>query len=420
MQQHHPPTPLLQGRRPRQQPQAAIADHAEQGLVARLLGNGRQRLCRQHQLPDHAAAFGNELPAAIIPLNDILGVYQLRQDVTEAGGVEHRGTVDTVGGFPLVAADLRHRQPLAAYQRVLCGQHGTAPVAQLVLAAVAGAAHTGDAIRIRAGQQYTEYVFIGDRDTVLARLVHRLRYLPIAPRLLPGALEPALQVVRTGQLAHQQRDGDPDIDAAIRQWVAFRQHRGQQAGGLRCVDIAADQQHVRQPRMQGQLGQTHAMGGQLPAPGRTLEGGATGLQRGHGLGKRSRGRRIQPAQLGNIVHAPGEQLQRQRRQIGLQYLGRTVRDQLLVLLLTPQPITVPRAEPPRPAGALLGGGARQSPGGEAGHAGGRVEHRLSHQAAVDHRADALDSEAGLGDIGRQDNLATPGRRRSYRPLLLFQ
>ena len=94
--------------------------------------------------------------------------------------------------------------------------------------------------------------------------------------------------------------------------------------------------------------------------------------------------------------------------------------QPLVLLLAPQAVAIAGAQAPRSTLALPGRGAGDAPGGQPGDAGGGIEDRLAHQAAVHHHLYALYREAGLRDIGGQYHLAPAFRRRLDGLLLLFQ
>ena len=142
---------------------------------------------------------------------------------------------------------------------------------------------------------------------------------------------------------------------------------------------------------------------------RSSRGPARTGRRGGWVGKRSRRR---------VGDAPGGELQRQRRQVGLLDLGRAVRRPCRA---PPPPTTAGRhrpgpSRPARPArcsaeARLIGTvTSRLMPV--------RAEKRLAAlQAAVDHDRDALDGQAGLGDVGGQHDPAAAARRRSDRRIL---
>ena len=77
--------------------------------------------------------------------------------------------------------------------------------------------------------------------------------------------------------------------------------------------------------------------------------------------------------------------------------------------LRPQAIADAGLQTAGAAAALLGRGLADLHRRQTGHAAARVETRNPHQAAVHHDADALDGQAGLGDGGRQHDLALAGR-----------
>ena len=87
--------------------------------------------------------------------------------------------------------------------------------------------------------------------------------------------------------------------------------------------------------------------------------------------------------------------------------------------LAPGAIRHARAEAPRPALALIGGGAGNALRLQSAHAGGRIEHGAPDQAGVDDDTHALDGQARLRDVGREDDLAYARGRGQQRGVLLL-
>ena len=87
------------------------------------------------------------------------------------------------------------------------------------------------------------------------------------------------------------------------------------------------------------------------------------------------------------------------------------------LRLVPQPVADAGLGAPGAAAALVGGGARHPHGLEPRQADVRLVARHAREPAVDHDAHALDGERGLGDRGREHDLAAAGRRRRDRAVL---
>ena len=126
-------------------------------------------------------------------------------------------------------------------------------------------------------------------------------------------------------------------------------------------------------------------------------------------GERGSGRRRQPGQ-GGVARAPQRQLERQRRQVGVEDLGRREGQQAALRLLGPQAKADAGFEAAGAAAALVGRGLAHPHRLQPRHARARREARHPHQPAIDHDAHAFDGEAGLGDRGRQHDLAPSGGR----------
>ena len=118
------------------------------------------------------------------------------------------------------------------------------------------------------------------------------------------------------------------------QQIAFRQQRRQLRGERQRSQHARTQQHVRQARMRRDTRQL--------APVRGDAGGAVQcaetLEQIPRAAQLCGGRWVEPAQRRGIPCAPARQLQRQRREVGVQDLRRSERRQTRVRALAPRPV----------------------------------------------------------------------------------
>ncbi len=133
------------------------------------------------------------------------------------------------------------------------------------------------------------------------------------------------------------------------------------------------------------------------------------------LRQRTGGGRIQP---GQIAAAPGGEVQRQRGQFHLQDF-RGARG-LQALAFRPQPQHQTRRHAAGTAGALRGRVLRDAHGLQPREAGVGIETRHTRLAAVHHRGDAGQGQAGLGQVGGQHHTACARRGGRQRGVLLGQ
>ena len=125
------------------------------------------------------------------------------------------------------------------------------------------------------------------------------------------------------------------------------------------------------------------------------------------------------SEAGRIIDAGGRELERERREIRLENLGRSCARRVVLLVLGPEAITDARRDATRAAAPLIRRRLRHAHGLEARHAGARRESWDARQPAVDHHAHALDRQARLGDRRREHDLAfararSEGSRRPVR------
>jgi hypothetical protein len=216
----------------------------------------------------------------------------------------------------------------------------------------------------------------------------------------------------------QRLDAQADVRVARRagaaQQVALREHRRELAGERAEAEARALDHHVGEPRVRAEAGHAPAVRREVAVGGERAEL----AQQLAGLGERRRGRRIEQPERGRIGHAPGGEVERERREVGLEDLGRRGRLEAALVLQAPQPQAQARPEPAGAAAALVGGGTRDARGDEAAHAGERLEARTAREARVHDDAHALDGERGLGDRGGEHHLAPARRRGRERRVLL--
>ncbi len=122
--------------------------------------------------------------------------------------------------------------------------------------------------------------------------------------------------------------------------------------------------------------------------------------------------------VARIGYTPIRQLQCQWREIGADDFWRCLRWQGGMLDLTPQSITHAGLYSSGTTATLVGRSARDAAQFQAAHAGRRIEPRAPFLAAIDDDAHAFDREAGLGDIGREHDLAFATAARLDRCVLL--
>ncbi len=130
-----------------------------------------------------------------------------------------------------------------------------------------------------------------------------------------------------------------------------------------------------------------------------------------GLGLVERGGRRRGGE-GELVRrcAPPGQFEREAGEVDAGDLGRGERGSRRVLVLRPQPDGDARLGPSGTAGALFCRCSRVGHGLEPREPGARVVAGGAHLTAVDHHPHAGHREARLGDVGRQHDPTSTGRR----------
>ena len=117
------------------------------------------------------------------------------------------------------------------------------------------------------------------------------------------------------------------------------------------------------------------------------------------------GRGIEPAQHARVGDAPQGAVERQRRQIGFQNLGRIEARQASGRRLLPQAIRDAGLLARGAAGTLRDGGLAGAFGHQPRHPRRAIITRAAREAGIDHDRNAVERQAGLGDRCRQHDLA---------------
>ncbi|HVX87644.1 MAG TPA: hypothetical protein VG940_01865 [Gemmatimonadales bacterium] len=184
--------------------------------------------------------------------------------------------------------------------------------------------------------------------------------------------------------------------------VALSEERGEVRSD---PDIGARlEDHMRQAGVDPELGDLFAVRGD--GTGRVE--GAEFLEELHRLGVGRGGRGVEPGELigTGTLH---REIQRQRRQVGFEDLGRAARHEPPLFILVPAPVADPGRQAARAAAALVRTRAGDAHGGEAGHPDARRELRHPRHPAIDHHRHPFDGEARFGDARGEDHLP-PARR----------
>ncbi len=179
-----------------------------------------------------------------------------------------------------------------------------------------------------------------------------------------------------------------------------KQHRNL-GGDAREAHLAGPDQHMGEARGEGQAGDGLAV----------RRGPGVGVDRFQCRQTAARlrdggiGRRVEPGELARIGDAPDRAIQRQRREVGLEDLGRVEAGEAGGRGFFPQAVGHARHLARGAAGALGDGSLARALGDEAGHARRAIIARSPRQTGIDHHRDAVERQAGLGDRGGEHDLA---------------
>ena len=311
---------------------------------------------------------------------------------------------------------------LAAAEPVDMRKSGAAAVRQQEARCVAGAT-APDTIGIGAGQQTCG----ADRRAWFYRRVIRATTLDQTPLEELGVTAHACHCARvdvTGsatatapaehKIETRQHIGIARIARSASQQIALAEHGGELCTEPRLTATLRLEQQVREPRVRRQARERTTVGGDALRIVQCTEP----TQQVSRTVEHRRGRGIQPGQGRGLIGAPLRKIEGERREVGLDDLGRRLRREAALRAFAPQPVAGALGDAACAARALVGGGARDSPGLQAAHAGHRIERRAAYQSRIDDRADTRQRETGLGDVGGEDHTAASGRIRLQGTRLL--
>ena len=189
--------------------------------------------------------------------------------------------------------------------------------------------------------------------------------------------------------------------------VALAQDRGK----ITCEAFSAEflrlDSHVRETRMHSQFSEDAAVRGDAP---RCVDGFEL-LQQLARLGKRCRGRRVEPGEAVGIRRAPAGQFQRERRKICVQNFRRRLRVQGGMRAFRPKPVTISRAQTAGASPTLIRCCLRHFSRHQPTHSRGGIEFGIAPKTSVNNDANAFNGEAGLGNAGGEHDFALARRRR---------
>ena len=161
--------------------------------------------------------------------------------------------------------------------------------------------------------------------------------------------------------------------------------------------------HARQSRRQRQSAQALAF----------RRDPAIGIERAKfreqtvGFLQRRRGRWVEKRQRRGIADTPLREIEHQRGKVGRENFRLGISGERSGLRFVPQPVANAGLGAAGAAPALIDRGARGAHGLKPGQADIRLVARHPRHAGIDDNAHALDGQRGLGDRGRQHDLALP-------------
>jgi hypothetical protein len=195
--------------------------------------------------------------------------------------------------------------------------------------------------------------------------------------------------------------------------IAFREQRTEIGRRLPFIRRSTEQ-HDPKSGMDWELGQGASQRCDRAAPVERAEP----VQEVECLVPGRRGWGVDPAQRLRILDTPDRQLQRQRREIGFEDLRCAPIGSSDLLGPGPESPADTRGQTPSTSGTLIGAGAWDGLGHQPGQTRAWVKAWLACQARVEHHPDALDGQAGLGQIRGQDQTPPSTTVRAQRSILL--
>ena len=277
----------------------------------------------------------------------------IREVLRQVAPLQGRGEQDACVALAIIQVhrhdELLPRQPLGPreHRAAAVGENEAAHPARSLAA---------DAVRVGERQQQARVTTrVGAAGAGGAAGVVRLPF-EIA-RDAPGPLQRRPVKPRRAVLCAHELEARADIRIArprtCVQQIAFRQQCRELRGERQLSEHARTQQHVRQARMHDETRQLAPVRGNASGAVQCPETGEQIPRAAQLCGRR----RIEPAQRLGIPCAPARQLQRQRREIGVQDLRRRERCQSRLGALAPCPVADTRCQAPGTTLALIRGSA---------------------------------------------------------------
>ena len=219
---------------------------------------------------------------------------------------------------------------------------------------------------------------------------------PAGPRSRPPAPQPQLEI---GVVAAQP--------------ALAEQHRDLRGGRAPARVSPARTSMCAEARRQRQARRSR---GRARSGGRPASSASSAVSRVRASATAASGGGSSQRERARIGDAPERAVEHQRRQVGLEDLGRVEARQAGGRRFLPQAIGDARPLPRGAAGALGDRGLARALGDEPRHPRRAIVARAAGEARIDHDADAVERQAGLGDRGREHELARarPARARSRR------
>ena len=370
-------------------------------LLARL---DRQGTLGQDQRPETPAGAGAQRPGGAIER----GLGLLRQAGADQAGGGERGDLGIVDGGgaenPGLGGSAGHladdqiglaRQPLAGLQG------GAAAIGQQILAR-ARLARLGDPVGKGERQQET-----GRMRTCLALRRLRLRL----PR--PTLGEAAHVGGAAAALAPETLQALGEVDRIAAE-PALDQEGGQRRRLPGLAEAGGAGDHMGEARRQRQRLQRLA-GGSDAAVG--IERFQIVQQQPRFLQRRG-GWRIEEGERRGVGDAPGGAVEQQRGKVGGEDLRPGEGLERTIAGLLPEPVADAGLGAAGAAATLVGGRTASALGDKPGDADIGLVKRHPRQAGIDDDTHALDGQRGLGDRGRQHDLAPAQGGRQYGAVLL--
>ena len=321
-----------------------------------------------------------------------------------------------------LSLQLGHRKVRRIVQAVALGKHRPTAVAQQI-ARFCPRTSLRHAIGKRQGEQRPRFgivpwlqphAAIDAPHQVVGALLHAPYRVAIGTRAVHG--ERASVTTALQQLGAEPQVGRCAAEPLGAHHIALLQQRGNRCAQWQLSARLRGEHQMRESRLERQRRHALAVGGDASLGIECTQLGQQlpRLQEGAGTG------RVEPAQLRRIGNAGIGELQGQARQIGIDDLRARCGEKAVLLVHIPQPVAHARCGTPGAPAPLVGRGAAHAHGVQPRQPGHCIVARNARPAGIDHHAHAFHGEARFGHAGAEHHLASSGRRRCERRLLLIQ